>query len=128
MDMIEMRKHVFYITIVLITVISCNKEKGEMPTVEETVACDTINAKYNNEIENIINTACATSGCHNATGQNPKLSDYDKVKAAVDGGRFELRVFNSPSAPMPPSFITRQLSAEEKDKLRCWLDAGAPNN
>lgn len=105
---------------------SCVKDKGSIPVEDILSKCDSLNVTYSATVQPIINAKCAIPGCHTATGgNNIPLATYTQVKAKVDNGSFRNRVLviaNMPPAPLAP------LPADEKEKLQCWLDAGAPNN
>lgn len=107
---------------------SCKKEKGDLDTPD--AFCDTLNVKYNDTIKKIITTTCATTvSCHIDMGSGPgNFSSYSDLKAAVDDGSFSHWVFNSPASPMPPTYVSKQLSDCEKQQLRRWINMGAPNN
>lgn len=67
----------------------------------------------------IINANCNFSSCHGG-GQQPSLSTNEGVIAKAK------RILKRTSAgTMPPS---GPLSTADIEKIKCWVDAGAPNN
>ena len=88
------------------------------------VTCDVTNVTYSTDIVPIINTTCATSGCHVAGGSGPgDFTTYAGLKAKVDNGSFVNRVLVQKN--MPPS---GPLSDCNEAKLQKWIDDGALNN
>lgn len=86
--------------------------------------CDTTNISYAQMIEPIINSQCATVGCHVANGSaNGIFESYANVKTKVDNGSFANRVIDV--RDMPPG---GNLNDCQINLFQAWLDAGAPNN
>jgi hypothetical protein len=76
---------------------------------------------WNAEIQTIMNTNCAVSGCHNGN-QSPNLSTLSGVqnsKASVKS--------RTGSRTMPPGGRT-PLTDDQIKKIACWVDDGAKNN
>lgn len=103
--------------------ISCTKDIGPNPDliVKTTSACDTIT--FTKHIAPIFSAKCTV--CHQAGGQSPDLSNYSLIKTQVDGGRIKARVIDQNPSVMPQG---GSLPQNELDLIKCWLDAGAPNN
>jgi uncharacterized membrane protein len=81
---------------------------------------------YSTDIQPIIAAKCATSGCHVAGGTGVgDFSTYTDLKAKVDGGQINNRVYQVKD--MPPAG-NPQLSQDELDRLKCWIQQGAQNN
>lgn len=86
--------------------------------------CNPVNVSYANDIVPIINSSCATSGCHvQGGGANGIFDNYDPVKAKVDNGSFRQRVVVTQD--MPPG---TPLSNCQIQYIEAWLNDGAPNN
>ena len=81
---------------------------------------------YKDQLIPLFNTKCALSGCHNGDSTSVgNFNEYAEIKMRVDNGQFKIKMFDSKSMPpisQPP------LTSEEYNKLKCWFDAGAPNN
>ncbi len=89
-----------------------------------TTNCDDIT--YAKSIQPIIQSECATQGCHVSGGSGPTdFSTFDGVKADVDNGSLKKRMIDGNPNIMPPS---GKLPETTLDKIVCWLNAGAPNN
>ena len=89
--------------------------------------CVTTNVTYSTTISGIINTNCLS--CHGSG--NPSggfsLNTYAGVKAKVDDGRLFGAVIHLPGCvPMPDG--GPKLSQCDINKIKAWIDAGAPNN
>lgn len=105
---------------------SCHNDKGLLPPVPlpapgSSNACDSV--KYSVDVVPVINAQCATSGCHDAGNPNGDYTTYAGVKAKVDNGSFNNRVFILKDMPQGTT-----LSAADYNKLKCWYDKGALNN
>jgi len=85
--------------------------------------CDTTGLFYNPRIKAIIDSRCATSGCHDGNSGLRGLRNYQEVRRIVDNGRLEDRVLirkdMPPTGPIPPC---------EQTQLQEWLLRGAPEN
>jgi len=90
-------------------------------------ACESFNATYEGEVLNILKATCAYEGCH------PTYLVFDSLKVKTDSGKFEQKVLD-PNAdlPMPPAYAPedkpKSLTNEQLQVLRCWKDAGYPEN
>lgn len=80
---------------------------------------------YSTIISPIINTKCAIPNCHNAASSLADFSTYEGLKQRADNGRIRTNVFDLKI--MPPASAV-QLTDDEKEKLKCWLDNGAPQD
>lgn len=76
---------------------------------------DTSAVTYGGFVQPLIGSKCV--GCH------PEYNSFNGLKVVVDNGKFNNRVLVKQD--MPPS---GPLSPSDRDKLKRWLDAGAPNN
>jgi hypothetical protein len=116
-----------YIIATLLFLASCAKEVGKNPDLQPKIAssdstlCDSV--KYSTTILPIINAECI--GCHSPGSANGDLSTYAALKLKADGGRITARVLNGNPSFMPQAGA---MSQDKRDKIKCWLDAGAPNN
>jgi len=104
----------FLFTLGLIIAVSCKKETTET----SFVACTS--PTYEDEIKTLIETNCNNIDCHGAR-QQPVLTYYTAVKAAVDNGTFAHEVITSRAMPRGS-----ELSQEDFDLFNCWLNDGAP--
>lgn len=89
--------------------------------------CDLTNITYSKTIVNIVNTYCL--GCHNTnSGQNATLlNNYANVKAQVDNGKFLGTIQHSQGFIPMPSADTK-LDPCTIEKIKTWINDGAPNN
>lgn len=85
------------------------------------IAREDTGVSWSGEISTIINTSCATSGCHDGS-RSPNLSTLAGVQAN------KARIKSETTArTMPPSSRT-PLSAEQILKISCWVDDGGKSN
>lgn len=86
-----------------------------------TVSRGDTGVSWSSEIQNIISSNCAVSGCHNGS-QSPNLSTLANVQSQKTNVKAR-----TTSKSMPPSGRT-PLSDEQIKKIACWVDDGAKNN
>jgi hypothetical protein len=98
---------------------SCSKDQAANPS--GLVDCSKVT--FSGDIMPIFQTSCNTTGCHNAGGAAPMpLTNYNEIKVYVDNGMIADRVLVK--GDMPPG----GLAEEQKKKIKCWIENGAPNN
>jgi uncharacterized membrane protein len=90
-----------------------------------TASCDSVQAGFSVDVSPIVSTKCAIAGCHNAaTGAGSAvLTNHAEISAKA--ARIKDRAVVQKS--MPPSGFPA-LTDAELNKLRCWIESGAPNN
>ncbi|HMM11466.1 MAG TPA: hypothetical protein PKE03_05175 [Bacteroidales bacterium] len=110
-------------------------DDGQDPIPSQT--CDSDTVYFQNDILPLLNSGCASSGCHNAASAQDGvvLTDYasiirtGKVKAGNPGNSklYKVLIENDPNDRMPPpprtAFTTEQIT-----KVRRWIEQGAKNN
>ena len=116
------RTLVIYIFICAVILSACYYD------VEPNTTCDMSNITYSGTVTSILNlNGCLTANCHGGT--NPasgiKLTDYNSVKF------MESRLYGSLNHS--PGYIAMpenagKISQCEIDKIKAWIDSGAPNN
>lgn len=112
----------------LFTIASCTKDIGPNPELvvkrnSSTVVCDSVT--FTNDIQPIFNTKCVN--CHftgTTSGAPWDFTTYQGIKDRADAGTINNRALVLKDMPQggPP------LSQSEIDLIKCWIDAGAPNN
>lgn len=90
-------------------------------TLNTSVSRGDTGVSWSAEVQSIITTNCAVSGCHNGS-QSPNLSTLSGVQ--TNQQNVKSRTANK---SMPPSGRTA-LSDEQIKKIGCWVDDGAKNN
>ncbi len=103
---------------------SCTKDK--IPLIDETMepTCDPA-INYENTMEVIINGSCAIPTCHVSGGNAPNVyTSYQGILEELNNGLVEERVVVRRDMPRSPG----ELTEEEFDLFRCWLEAGFPEN
>jgi hypothetical protein len=117
-------KKLFYlnaITFLTILLSSCGKGGGTTPPPD---ACAGLSFKFSADVQPIINSTCSTTsgGCHGAGSSNSggALTDYNKIFLK----RLDIH-FQVSNGLMPKS---GSLTADQKNKIICWINSGAPNN
>ncbi len=78
---------------------------------------------YDAQVEAIITSNCAISGCHNGSNSLPNFSVLSNVQSRASNIRSRTQ-----NGSMPPASSGRTLSQEQKDLIACWVDDGALDN
>ncbi len=100
---------------------SCGKNSGGDPA--PTDPCLGLSFKFAADVQPIINTSCAfTSNCHSggSTNLGGPLTDYNKIFAKRADMKIQIQ-----NGLMPQ---TGTITADQKNKIICWINSGAPNN
>jgi len=122
-----MRKYLFPLGLVFIALCyftSCSDDDAMMPDMDEIECVEDLT--FNDDIQMIINTNCAYSGCHVAGTGLPDYSSYSEVAAQVETGGFEDRVLVRQNMPPSNASGPTELSDGDLNTLRCWIDQGYP--
>lgn len=116
---------IFLPVAIMLLALACTKDVGApVPQPVSSNPCDSVS--YSRDVKAIVDAACTSSGCHVANGSAPgDLTGYAKTAEWALNGQFKLRVFEGFGRYMPPSGM---LPEKDLEKLRCWMNAGAPNN
>jgi len=90
--------------------------------LDTTGTVDSTGISFAADVQPIINTHCAVSGCHSANSATRQpLTTYDEVKGAIDNWGLQTRVENGsmPPAGMPDA---------DKQTLLDWIAEESLNN
>jgi len=117
-----MRYMIFSLFLVGTILVSCTKDK--IPVVESEPMCDP-EINYDNTMQAIINNSCAIPTCHVSGGNGPGVfTSYQGLLGQLDNDQVENRVIVQRNMPISPG----ELTEEEFDLFKCWLEAGYPEN
>ena len=79
---------------------------------------------FKGEVQNIINTNCAISGCHTgATGGSSNFTIFSNIQNNANSIQSR-----TTSGNMPPASSGLSLSATEIGQITCWVEDGALDN
>ncbi len=115
-----MLKKITGLLLVSISLTACYKDTEEELYPNSFVKDNNIYT-FAADVKPIIDTKCASAGCHISGAQSPDLSSYAMVKANIV--RVEARAVTLKTMP-----VSGALSVLEINKLKNWIDAGALNN
>ena len=102
---------------------ACVNDKLPEPMPAE---CDPIPV-YDLEVKPIVESNCSTPSCHDGSGNAPRnYTTYQGMLSTLENGSISDRVLVT--LDMPPSYASFQMSAEDLEVLRCWLENGFPKN
>ena len=108
-------KIIIVITIIICSLFCCKKDEYK------GLDCSTTLVTYDSTIKVIIDAHCLSSGCHNAGSPNGNYTTYAGIFARVKNGTLAQRVLYTKDMPKNSS-----LSLEDRKKIKCWIDGGAP--
>jgi len=116
--------------------ISCTSDKLPQPSVGEE--CDNFNATYDGDIKPIVDATCALVGCHVTGGGAPGIFEtYEGLSEFANDAPNGLRdrvivLVDDPNNGMPPDWDTNpgpsDLTDEQFEIFKCWVDSGYPEN
>jgi hypothetical protein len=115
-------KKILLLFILTILLQSCYNDSEE--AIYGVVDCDVTNVTYSTDVAPIINSSCATTGCHVSGGSGPgNFNDFNELSAKIADGSFQNRVLVQMT--MPPSVPLQDC---ELDLIQAWIDNGALND
>lgn len=109
------------ITSLVFVLIACGKNSGGDPA--PTDPCAGTAYKFSTDVQPIINSTCANSAnCHGTGSSNSggPLTDYNLVFAKRSNIQYQVSTGLMPKVG--------SLTADQKNKIICWINSGAPNN
>ena len=104
----------------LFLLFSCYNDKEEL--LYGSTTCEGVGASFTADVNPIIQSNCAVSGCHglgSTNGPGPLTSFSQIQSAAVQIKSAVVSRF----MPQGSSLTTAQIKT-----ISCWVDSGAPNN
>lgn len=104
--------------LMLLVLGACQKEQTSTVPVGD-VDCSTVT--YSETIKPLFDAQCLA--CHGTNSPDGDLSTYEKTKAYADNGMLKDEVLTTRGMPIGSTFTSEQLG-----QVKCWLDAGAPND
>ena len=100
---------------------SCTSESEEVQDMMDEVDCSTIT--FSQDVQPIIQSNCAVSGCHVSNTPPPDFTKDDIIEA--NANRIKTRTSNG---TMPPPGSGFSLTKEQVDMIACWADNGGEVN
>ncbi len=124
---------IFLLSVFVLFVSSCtHKDNTEIITPQQNdSACDPNTVYYVNDIQPLLNSSCAYSGCHDVVSHQEGviLTTYDKVISTGEvkaGNPSGSEIYEKiQEGEMPPS---NPLSAYQQQLIFDWITQGAKNN
>ena len=122
----------FFLVLMSISLTSCYYDVDEeLNSPLTTNACDTTASKFAADIQPILNSNCASGGCHTsvAIAGGYIFDNYNDVKSTIvnDSARFLGSILQETGySPMPKG--GGKLSDCNISKIKAWIASGAPNN
>ena len=121
----KVKKLIPAVAFLLVGLSGCYNDKEELLYPQEAPTCSNTDSKFSTAVNSIIQNKCASSGCHDA---NTQASGYQFVSYTDINDNIESvknSIFVTGSMPKTGS---APLTEKEKVALKCWIDAGSPNN
>jgi mono/diheme cytochrome c family protein len=117
----------FFLSVFAAVVLAGCYNDNEEDLYPQTSDCDLTNVTYSATIAPIMATSC--NGCHGAASASGGVvtATFDGLKAIASNGKLYGTVSHASGfSPMPQG--GSKLSQCAIDKIKTWVDAGAPNN
>ena len=121
-----------FLLFVSVLIFSCSKDEvseSTPPEEEEEEVCITENVSYASFVKGTLSASCALAGCH--IGSSPQaglnLTSYNVVKSIADSGDLYGVISHASGFPAMPNNRAK-LDQCIIDKIKSWIDKGAPNN
>ena len=114
----------FFIALFILSGAGCYYDKEELLYAgTATVDCTTVVAKFGADIIPIIQSKCATTGCHSAAAAagGSALVTYSQI--AGQASRIMQRAVVDKTMPTSGPLLPAEIA-----KLKCWINSGALNN
>ncbi len=125
-----MRTRVLLLMVIGVVGWSCNKDKAPAPGSNITPSdCDPNTVYFKNDIQPLLSSNCAKSGCHDGATYESELdfTTYESAKRAADDEMMEVLTSTDPDKMMPPPDNT-PLTADQITLISKWISQGAKNN
>ncbi|HLN54026.1 MAG TPA: hypothetical protein VK212_09990 [Lentimicrobium sp.] len=112
------------VAIVALMTTSCYNDSEE---ALYPAGCDTTNVSYSQTIQPILSQNC--NSCHNSTENNAGVitENYNDLITHVNSGIF-WKAVNHETGVVPMPFEGQKLQQCDLDRIKAWIDNGAPNN
>ena len=100
---------------------SCKKSSGNTTPISPT-SCSGTSYSYNTDVKPIFIASCTISGCHDAgsTNSGGPFTTWTLIHAKAS------TIEGQVNAGIMPQVGT--LTDDQKKKIICWVESGAPNN
>jgi len=89
----------------------------------QNLNCLPMPVTYTSAIKAIIDANCISSGCHNSGSPHGNYTTYDGVLIRANNGTLSKRVLYTKDMPKNST-----LTLDDRKKIKCWIDSGAPKN
>lgn len=113
-----------FFAVIVCTSTGCYNDKEQLLYYGSgTVSCATISAKFTTDVKSIIQTKCATAGCHNAAtaAGGSVLETYTQI--AAQSARINQRCVVEKTMPPGGALLPAEIAV-----IKCWISSGTPNN
>ncbi len=110
-------KHLFYALLIIgLGLGSCSKDDDDSDT-RRTPVCESGEQLTYASLKPLIDSKCATSGCHGAGSSRGDFTTYAGMLPDIDAGRINQRVLVSQDMPRNST-----LTQTELNRFQCWAD------
>jgi len=119
----------FAMAVIILTFTACKKENEENLINKQggPAACDTSDMKYAANVLPILQNNCYSCHGNGVVTAGVSLDGYANVKQKVDANLLINVITHAPGYPAMPYGLP-QLSACDINKIKAWVNTGAPDN
>jgi hypothetical protein len=115
-----------FLVVLLVIYTSCSADSVD----PGTLSCQSdmaITTQYSTNIEGLVRTYCAYSGCHiGSPGVPGNYTTFSGMQEDLENGRIEIEVFSLRTMPPANASGPKTLSKEDFDLFNCWIENGFP--
>ena len=116
----------FTVVVCFNILIACTKDVGPNPDLVKINSCDTIS--FSKHVKPIIEANCISCHTPGGIGNGDFTTDiYAGLKSKADNNTLRARAVDLTIAPTMPLNLP-PLPEEQRNIIRCWIEAGAQNN
>ena len=115
--------------VIILTFTACKKENEENLINQQggPIACDTSDMQYAANVLPILQNNCYTCHGNGSTEGGISLDGYSNVKQKVDANLLINVIIHAPGYPAMPNGLPK-LADCDINKIKAWVNRGAPNN
>lgn len=114
-------KELLYVLSLSFFVVSCKSDKITPIDAD----CPEL-VSFSEKIEPLINTNCATSGCHAAGFTSPTLTTHAEI--AANANQILVRIQKDPTSNQLMPFGGPKLADSLIQQFKCWVNQGSLDN
>jgi uncharacterized membrane protein len=115
-----MKQTIILSALIFVAAATCITSCKKTPKVDAAI-CNALDTKWSTAVNTIVQTKCATKGCHDGSAKGGTFTTSQGMAANASDCLSEVS-----SKSMPKGGVT--MTDAERNQVMCWLQDGAPAN